>query len=83
MMTQATERAACKVCGAFYCPTHLLGGDDKQQVVRKALTEVDALADKMERALSQLVDKIMPGLDTGDILADARTASTALDARKD
>lgn len=41
-----------------------------------------ALSDKLERALSELVDKIMPGLDTGDIIADARTASSALDARK-
>jgi hypothetical protein len=43
MMAQATERAACKVCGAFYCPAHLLGGDDKQQVVRKAIAERDAM----------------------------------------
>lgn len=32
-----------------------------------------------ERALAELVDKIMPGLDTGDLLADAATASKALD----
>ncbi len=37
--------------------------------------------DAMERALSELVDKIMPGLDTGDLLADAATASKALDTQ--
>lgn len=36
-------------------------------------------SDKLERALSELVDKIVPGLDSGDILADARTASKAID----
>lgn len=36
--------------------------------------------DKAERMLSELVDKIVPGLDTGDLLADAVTASRALDA---
>lgn len=35
--------------------------------------------DAMERALTELVEKIVPGLDTGDLLADARTASKALD----
>lgn len=36
--------------------------------------------ERIERALCELVDKIVPGLDTGDILADARTASDTLDA---
>lgn len=31
-----------------------------------------------EQALAELVDKIVPGLDTGDLLADARKASAAL-----
>lgn len=35
--------------------------------------------DAMERALSELVDKIVPGLDTGDLVADAATASKSLD----
>lgn len=35
--------------------------------------------DAMERALTELVDKIVPGLDSGDILADASTAGAALD----
>lgn len=35
----------------------------------------------IESALAELVDKIMPGLDTGDLLADAATASKALDAQ--
>jgi len=34
-----------------------------------------------EQALAELIDKIVPGLDTGDILADARHASMALDGR--
>ncbi|MEL5887590.1 hypothetical protein, partial [Listeria monocytogenes] len=34
----------------------------------------------LEQALYELVDKIDAGLDTGDILQDARRASTALDA---
>lgn len=33
-----------------------------------------------EQALSELIDKIIPGLDSGDILADAQTASAALTA---
>lgn len=33
----------------------------------------------IEHALSELVEKIVPGLDTGDLLADAATASKALD----
>lgn len=37
-----------------------------------------AADDAMERALSELVDKIVPGLDTGDLVADAATASAAL-----
>lgn len=32
-----------------------------------------------EQALAELVDKIIPGLDTGDLLADAQQASAALD----
>jgi hypothetical protein len=36
-------------------------------------------ADGIERVLSELIDKIAPGLDSGDIVADARTASIALD----
>lgn len=32
-----------------------------------------------ERALSELIDKIVPGLDSGDILVDASVASVALD----
>lgn len=32
-----------------------------------------------EQALSEFIDKIVPGLDTGDLLADARQASAALD----
>lgn len=35
----------------------------------------------MESALSELVDKIIPGLDTGDLLTDAIAASKALDAK--
>ena len=34
---------------------------------------------KIERALAELVDKIVPGLETGDLLKDALTASHALD----
>lgn len=34
----------------------------------------------LEQALSELVNKIDTGLDTGDLLQDARRASTALDA---
>lgn len=37
------------------------------------------LNDKAERMLSELVDKIVPGLDTGDLLEDAMTASKAID----
>lgn len=33
----------------------------------------------IEEALAELVDKIVPGLDSGDLLADAKTASKALD----
>jgi len=32
-----------------------------------------------ERTLSELVDKIVPGIDSGDLLSDARTASEMLD----
>lgn len=34
--------------------------------------------DPMERALTELVDKIIPGLDTGDLVADAATAIKVL-----
>ncbi|RMX06739.1 hypothetical protein D8I35_09565 [Corticibacter populi] len=34
----------------------------------------------LENALSELIDKICDGLDSGDLLADARAASKALDA---
>lgn len=34
----------------------------------------------LEKALYELVDKIAPGLDTGDLVQDARRASTLLDA---
>lgn len=34
----------------------------------------------LEKALHELVDKIVPGLDTGDLVQDARRASTALSA---
>lgn len=34
-----------------------------------------------EQALSELIDKIVPGLDSGDTLADAQTASAALSAK--
>lgn len=34
----------------------------------------------LEQALHELVDKIVPGLDTGDLVQDARRASTALSA---
>lgn len=47
---------------------------------RPALPTDDGFTDKAERMLAELVDKIMPGLDTGDLLADAVTASRALDA---
>lgn len=36
----------------------------------------------LEMALSELIDKIVPGLDSGDLLADARTASAALTQRE-
>lgn len=39
--------------------------------------------DKAERMLSELVDKIVPGLDTGDLLEDAMTASKAIDVISD
>ncbi|HVR53101.1 MAG TPA: dATP/dGTP pyrophosphohydrolase domain-containing protein [Pseudorhodoferax sp.] len=35
---------------------------------------------RFEEALAELVDKIVPGLDSGDSLADAKIASKALDA---
>ncbi|MCM2575737.1 hypothetical protein NAT65_32035, partial [Achromobacter xylosoxidans] len=34
----------------------------------------------LEQALHELIDKIVPGLDTGDLVQDARRASTALSA---
>lgn len=34
-----------------------------------------------EQALAELVDKIIPGLDTGDLLADAKQASAALQSK--
>lgn len=37
-----------------------------------------AVDSAMERVLAELVNKIVPGLDTGDLLADAATASKAL-----
>lgn len=46
---------------------------------RAALAQQDAPDGAMERALTELVDKIVPDLDTGDLLADAATASKALD----
>jgi hypothetical protein len=45
------------------------------------LVPVDEFSDKVERALSELVDKIVPGLDTGDIIADAKAASEAMNGR--
>jgi hypothetical protein len=38
------------------------------------------MSDQFESALRELIDKITPGLDSGDILADARTASESLSA---
>lgn len=47
-----------------------------QPAVSLQLTNDRPLA--FESALSELIDKIIPGLDAGDILADARQASAAL-----
>lgn len=44
-----------------------------------ARQEADATL-PLENALSELIDKICHGLDSGDLLADARAASKALDA---
>lgn len=48
----------------------------------KAQQPVSGADGATERALAELVDKIMPGLDTGDLLADAATASKTLDSAK-
>lgn len=55
-------------------------GPSCAEAAQTALPTDDDFTDKAERMLSELVDKIMPGLDTGDLLADAVTASRALDA---
>lgn len=51
---------------------------------RALLSKVPApIADstlRLEQALHELIDKIVPGLDTGDLVQDARRASTALSA---
>lgn len=55
-------------------------GPPSDGAAQPALPTDDGFCDKAERMLAELVDKIMPGLDTGDLLADAVTASRALDA---
>ena len=56
--------------------------DQMEGIVSAALAQQPARGadDAMERALTELVYKIVPGLDTGDLLADAATASKALDS---
>ena len=56
---------------------HPTEGDRLFQLVEGAQQVAD---NAMERALTELVDKIEPGLDTGDLLADAARASKALDS---
>jgi hypothetical protein len=51
----------------------------KQSVTSRAAAPTPvADSGAMESALAELIDKIMPGLDSGNILADARTASDAI-----
>lgn len=57
---------------------------DLMNVAYALLSKVSApIADStlpLEQALHELIDKIVPGLDTGDFVQDARRASTALSA---
>ncbi|MFY3302620.1 dATP/dGTP pyrophosphohydrolase domain-containing protein [Achromobacter xylosoxidans] len=61
-----------------------VNADDLMTVAHGLLSKVPApVADstlRLEQALHELVDKIVPGLDTGDLVQDARRASTALSA---
>jgi hypothetical protein len=53
-------------------------------IYRSAPAQVQAdaarMSDAFERALTELVNKIDTGLDSGDLLADARRASSAIDS---
>lgn len=72
--------------GFEFAPDELqpVNADDLMNVARALLSKVSApIADStlpLEQALHELIDKIVPGLDTGDFVQDARRASTALSA---
>lgn len=62
-----------------------IGPTSAEGLIRAVLAKLgqpaDSDADQIERALSELVDKIVPGLDSGDLVADAKEASRHLDQR--
>lgn len=64
--------------GSYYRPDGTAGEEKKLEAVDSM---IDDFSDKSHRALAELVDKIAPGLDSGDILSDAETASRMLDGR--
>lgn len=70
-----TMTAACPKCGSQY---RLLADSTICAVLASAPVADSTLP--LEQALYELVNKIDPGLDTGDLLQDARRASTMLDA---
>lgn len=85
-------RTIWKECANFDTGEDGMNADEydraRDRIIRAALSAIDAAPEKssisdgieIESALAELINKIDSGLDTGDIVADARRASTVLDA---
>lgn len=82
-MTKITDEMVQAAVFEFSRPCKGLGLESMNTKARRCLEAAlasqgkvvsvgaDEFSDKAERALSELIDKIIPGLDTGDIIADA------------
>ncbi|GHC58721.1 hypothetical protein GCM10010096_34840 [Alcaligenes pakistanensis] len=79
-----TDADIDRIAAPWLHPDGQANSSDIRAIVRAihAQQPVSGADDAPERALAELVDKIMPGLDTGDLLADAATASKTLDSAK-
>lgn len=80
------EAYLCNQCktpfdGAFQCPSCGHGSATKEPVYTMQERKRDDRLD-IESALSELIEKICPNLDTGNLLNDAKTASQAIDLLK-
>ena len=79
-----TDADIDRIAAPWLHPDGQANSPDIRAIVRAihAQQPVSGADDATERALAELVDKIMPRLDTGDLLADAATASKTLDSAK-